>query len=249
MPALSARAHIDPPSSSDATSESDSDSAWTDDDASDDDSNEFAGHPSKAGDHTEHPSMAGDHTQETLEGLKQGQLFVNPKVQTAIHSMLSDLQQWWQECEVLLELMSRKKLNCGTLRQMSDHLDKTLDVAIETLITTPNADPDVFPMDGVLGISKEIKKYLFSKIGEVCCQAGKQDKCALLAKTALKALKKFKTSAGMFYDQMISHVLESMQNEAVGTDADLQKFLQDMEEPAPTAPVNTSSKKKKSPKK
>lgn len=137
-------------------------------------------------------------------------LFATPKIQSSVHIMLTHLQEWWEHSEQLLQVMADKKLPCNTLRQMSDDIDTMLDKAISNLIETVSSDPSVFPVAALISTTRAIKKYLFLKVGEVCCQAGNEDKCAKMANVALTSLKKFRTSATDFYDQLLAHMIESM---------------------------------------
>lgn len=140
----------------------------------------------------------------------QGQLFATPEMQAGVHNMLTHLQEWWEHSEVLLHLMADKKLPCSSLNKMSDHIDKMVDKSIEKLIKSFAVDPAVFPIAAIVSTTRDIKKYLFLKVGEVCCQGGNQDSCAKMANKALVALKKFRNSAADFYDHMIAHVISGM---------------------------------------
>lgn len=124
--------------------------------------------------------------------------------------MLTHLQEWWEHSETLLQMMAKKKLPCSSLEKMSDQIDKMVDKSIEKLIKSFAADPAIFPVAAIVATTRDIKKYLFLKVGEVCCQGGNQDNCAKMANKALVALKKFRTSAADFYDQMIAHVISGM---------------------------------------
>jgi hypothetical protein len=140
----------------------------------------------------------------------QGQLFATPAMQTGVHKMLTHLQEWWDHSEGLLHAMAEKNLPCASLTKMSDQIDRMVDKSIEKLIKSVAADPAVFPIAALVGTTRDIKKYLFLKVGEVCCQGGRQDECAKMANRALVALKKFRNSAADFYDQMIAHVISGM---------------------------------------
>ena len=140
----------------------------------------------------------------------QGQLFATPEMQAGVHTMLTHLQEWWEHSEVLMQLMAKKKLPCSSLEKMSDQIDKMVDKSIEKLIKSFSSDPAAFPIAAVVSTTRDIKKYLFLKVGEVCCQGGNQDACAKMANKALISLKKFRNSATDFYDQMIAHVIAGM---------------------------------------
>jgi hypothetical protein len=74
-------------------------------------------------------------------------------------------------------------------------------------------DPSAFPIAALVQSARSIKKYVFLKVGEVCCQAGNKDNCAKMAKNALVSLKKFRNSANDLYDHMIAQVLDAMDSE------------------------------------
>lgn len=169
-----------------STTASDSDSDWSQDD-------QFADKADTASD-DDMPGDAGD----------------VPELHMAMHKMLSHLSEWWTDSEQLLQLMASKSLPCKTLEGMSDKIDKLLDNAIETIINSPGAEPAVFPMTRIVQLTREIKRYLFLKVGEVCCQKGNADKCAATAKTALVSLKKFRTAAHGVYDTMIAQALDGL---------------------------------------
>lgn len=138
------------------------------------------------------------------------QIFATPQMQSAVHAMLTHLQEWWEHSEGLLQLMADKQLPCNSLKKMSDDIDTMLDKSISKLIETYSSDPSHFPISVLIDTTRTIKKYLFMKVGEVCCQAGKGDDCAKAAKAALLSLKKFRNSATNFYDEMLSHLVQGM---------------------------------------
>ncbi len=163
-----------------------------------------------------------DHFEDPSESLppptqSAGQLFASPAIQAAIHTMLTHLQAWWQESEHLLQLMADKKLPCDTLMKLSDQIDSMLDKAIEKLITSAATDPSVFPIQELVGTSRTVKKYVFLKVGEVCCQQGMQDECAEAANKALVSLKKVRNAGADTYDEMIAHLLTSTQEDTMST--------------------------------
>ena len=146
--------------------------------------------------------------------LPPGQLFQSPAIQAAVHKMLTHLQDWWKDSEHLLQLMADKQLPCDTLTKLSDQIDTMLDKSIEKLIKTAASDPSVFPIQDLVGTSRTIKKYVFLKVGEVCCQKGEQDECAEAAKKALVSLKKVRNAGADAYDEMIAHLLTNSEEGA-----------------------------------
>jgi len=162
-----------------------------------------------------------------------GQIFATPEMQAGVHKMLTHLQEWWEHSETLLQMMASKNLPCASIEKMSDQIDKMLDKSIEKLIKSFAADPSVFPIAAIVNVTREIKRNLFLKVGEVCCQSANQDDCAKAANVALVSLKKFRNSANEFYDQMIAHVISSMDaSEAGGSDnidtPEIQALLQQL---------------------
>jgi hypothetical protein len=170
-------------------------------------------------------------------------------LQHAMHTMLAHLQNWWIDSEEVLQLLADKNLPCDQLKSMSDDIDKLLDKSIEKLVSDYDSDPITFPVTSLMGAAKNIKKYLFLKVGQICCQQGNQDKCASAAKKALKSLSKFKDSAGTFYDALVAQALQSKPDpgyDAVEPSLDkLFKQLRLDRDPPPDA----VPRKKKSPKK
>lgn len=139
------------------------------------------------------------------------QLFATPQIQSAVHVMLTHLQEWWEHSEGLLQMMAAKQLPCSSLKKMSDEIDTMLDKAISKLIETYSSDPSAFPIAAIISTTRAIKKYLFLKVGEVCCQAGREDACAKMANAALVSLKKFRNSATDFYDHLLANLVQSME--------------------------------------
>uniref|UniRef100_A0A6C0C2G7 Uncharacterized protein n=1 Tax=viral metagenome TaxID=1070528 RepID=A0A6C0C2G7_9ZZZZ len=173
------------------------------------------------------PSMKSD-------GKNTQQLFATAPMQSSVHTMLTHLQEWWEHSEQLLQMMAAKQLPCSSLKKMSDEIDTMLDKAISKLIETYSSDPSVFPVAAIISTTRAIKKYLFLKVGEVCCQVGKEDACAKMANVSLVSLKKFRNSATDFYDQLLAHLVQSMEaatttkdDEAFST-PDLQNLLSEL---------------------
>lgn len=200
---------FDPLSATTDGSDTDTDSDWStsteeDSDTDSDDSSGFTDDTTTATPAS--PSLPLPST-PSLPTKPPGQLFASPAIQAAIHTMLSHLQTWWEDSEHLLQLMADKQLPCDTLTKLSDQIDTMLDKSIEKLIKTAASDPSVFPIQDLVGTSRTIKKYVFLKVGEVCCQKGEQDECAQAAKKALVSLKKVRNAGADAYDEMIAHLL------------------------------------------
>ena len=153
---------------------------------------------------------------------------ITPKMQMVIHKMLSCLQRWWEDSERLLKIMAEKKLPCDSMKKMSNEIDEMLDKAI-SLIAAGDTDPAVLPVAEIVHAAREIKRYVFLKVGELCCQSGNTDKCAKAANTALVTLKKFRNSANNLYDEMIAQVLQEMETPDVHHDnPELMKLIEQM---------------------
>ena len=153
---------------------------------------------------------------------------ITPKMQMVIHKMLSCLQRWWEDSERLLKIMAEKKLPCDSMKKMSNEIDEMLDKAI-SLIAAGDTDPAVLPVAEIVHVAREIKRYVFLKVGELCCQSGNTDKCAKAANTALVTLKKFRNSANNLYDEMIAQVLQEMETPDVHHDnPELIKLIEQM---------------------
>jgi len=144
---------------------------------------------------------------------QKGQLFATPEMQSSVHKMLSHLQEWWEHSEELLEMMANKKLPCKSLVSMSEEIDNMLDKSISKLIEDVSIDPGAFPVAALISTARDIKKYLFLKVGEICCQAGKEDECAKMANKALVSLKKFRNSAGDLYDTILTQAMQEMDSD------------------------------------
>ena len=167
----------------------------------------------------------------TAKAAPKTETAVTPTMQMAMHKMLTYLQQWWKDSERLLQTMVAHNLPCDSLKKMSNDIDQMLDKAIGK-IAKGVLDPSVFPIADIVHVARNMKRYVFLKVGEICCQAGNEDKCAKAANVALVTLKKFRNSANNVYDEMIAQVLQAMDSASDEEDElatpDMTKLLKQM---------------------
>jgi hypothetical protein len=130
-------------------------------------------------------------------------MFKTKDLQDKVQIMLEHLQEWWEEQHQLLDVMSNENLPCDSLRQMSDKIDTLLDNSLDELIKNADANPAVFPVGPLVGLTKAIKKYTFLKVGQLCCQKGRSSKCGPAAKAALQVLARFRDSATDVYAELL----------------------------------------------
>ena len=208
---------------------------------------------SDASDEDDDETPEREEPRKDAEDTNNKQLFATPQMQSAVHVMLTHLQEWWEHSEGLLQMMAAKKLPCASIKKMSDEIDTMLDKSISKLIETYSSDPSAFPISALVGTTRAIKKYLFLKVGEVCCQAGREDACAKMANVALVSLKKFRNSATDFYDQLLANLVQSMETSTATQDGeefttpDLQNLLAELSaNPQMTGNPQMSAKSAKS---
>jgi len=168
-------------------------------------------------------------------------LFDFPELQKSVRILLTHLKNWWDESEKLLGLMADKQLPCDTLVKLSDKIDQMLDKAIESMLHKTESDPNYFPLQAVTDMSKEIKRYVFLKVGQVCCKQGNQDKCSKAAKKALMSLKQVRTSAVGVYDQLIINMFNDQPtaSSASTPDSELEgvsRYMEGLTNSLPTSP-------------
>jgi hypothetical protein len=173
-----------------------SDSQWSDSDTGDEDSPQAAPPPGNP--------------------VKQ-----SPNMQRAMGLLLKELQDWWMRSEQLMELMQDRQLPCDSLQKMSDRIDSLMDTSLDSMVKSQQAaDPNVLPIHAIIGLTRSIKRYIFLKVGQVCCQKGNQDKCAKAANRALNSMKKFRTSAVGLYDAVIQDMLDELDKQDPHPEAD-----------------------------
>jgi hypothetical protein len=177
----------------------------------------------------------------------------SPTMQRAMALLLKELQDWWMRSEHLMELMRDKQLPCESLQKMSDRIDTLMDTSLDHMVSNEKtSDPSVIPIHAIIKLTRSIKKYIFLKVGQVCCQKGNQDKCAKAANRALGSMKNFRTSAVGLYDAAIQDMLDELDkqdpNPVEDSDTDIETLFEDLTRNAKSKAIVPEAKRAKSPK-